>query len=59
MYTLLEQNGRTAQGVKQYVCDTEEDLVAIARHCDLGDCVLVLETDTVYMMNSKREWKEI
>lgn len=59
MYSLIEQNGRATNGVKQYACDTESDLQSIARYCTLGDAAIVVETGKVYMMNSEGKWVEI
>lgn len=45
--TLMAQNGRTAPGVKEYVCDTRDDLQMISTSCDLGDSAFVIEDGSI------------
>lgn len=59
MIKMTSQNGDVVFDVKEYVCDTSDDLVNLPRNCGMGSTCIVISTSEVYMMNSKREWTKI
>lgn len=59
MIKMTSQNGDVVFDVKEYVCDTPDDLVNLPRNCGMGSTCIVISTSEVYMMNSKREWAKI
>lgn len=59
MYKMTSQNGDVVYDVKEYVCDTPDDIVNLPRNCGMGSTCIVISTSEVYMMNSKGEWVKI
>ena len=55
---ILTQNGETTYGVNEYVIDSPEDLAKLP-HCAMGSAAICLSNGTVYMKDSKGQWKEI
>ena len=54
MYKLLNYSEASA-GIKEYVADTEADLVDIT-DCEMGSVCLVIDTKKMYMKNGSGEW---
>lgn len=60
MYGPMNQSGKTTAYCNEYFADTEADVALIPiKSCAPGTIVLVIETGSVYMLNSKREWKPV
>lgn len=58
MYKITVNDGDIAYGVKEMVCDTEADL-EILPDCAMGSTVIVIETGSVYIRNSRDEWVKL
>lgn len=59
MYKMTSQNGDVVYDVKEFVCDTPEDIANLPRNAGMGSTCVVISTSEVYMMNSKGEWVKI
>lgn len=59
MIKMTSQNGDVVYDVKEYVCDTPEDIPNLPQHCGMGSTCIVISTSEVYMMNSERKWIKI
>lgn len=59
MIKMTSQNGEIVYDVKEYVCDSPDDLPNLPRNCGMGSTCIVISTSEVYMMNSEREWSKI
>lgn len=60
MYSIFSNSGVTNYGVKNYVVDVEEDLQTInISTAEPGSQAFVIESSKLYMLNSKKEWKNI
>lgn len=56
---LLRQGGRVDYLYKEYYLDTEDELSKVPVHdCCPGSIAYIIETGKIYMLNSKKEWKE-
>lgn len=58
MYKILSNNGDTAHDIKEYACDTIDDLQLLPKHV-WGSTAFVISTSEVYMQNSQGEWVKI
>ena len=56
---LVRQGGRVDYNYKEYYLDTADELSNIpVNDCCPGSIAYIIATGTVYMLNSKKEWKE-
>ena len=58
MYKITSNDGEISYGVKEFVCDTPEDLKNLPL-CAMGSVAIVISTAEVYMFNSKKEWVKL
>lgn len=58
MYKITSSDGDIAYGVKEFACDTPEDLQALP-DCAMGSVAIVISTAEIFMMNSKKEWVKL
>lgn len=58
MYKITVNDGDVSYGVKEIVCDTEADLDGLP-DCAMGSTVIVIETGSVYIRNSRDEWVKL
>lgn len=58
MYSLISQSGKTAYGVKKYVCDTVADFNRLPVNKKAGSTAFIIETGAHYILNSEGEWKD-
>lgn len=58
MYKIISNDGDVAYGLKQFACDSPEDLKDLPS-CAMGSVVIVISTAEVYMINSKKEWVKL
>lgn len=58
MYKLTSNDGDVAYGIKEFVCDTPEDIQTLPS-CQMGSTCIVISTAEVYMLNSKKEWVKL
>lgn len=56
MFSIYEQSGHTAYGIKRFVCDTEADLQELSVDEKQGSSAYVIATGNIYFINSKGEW---
>lgn len=60
MYKLFSHEGETLYNIKEWVCDTEEDLNALLKNSmGMGSTAFVISTSELYMLNSEKEWVKI
>lgn len=58
MYKIMANDGDTSYGIKEYVCDTPEDIQNLPLS-NMGSTCIVISTGEVYMINSKKEWVKL
>lgn len=58
MYKITSNDGDIAYGVKEFVCDTPDDLKDLP-NCAMGSVAIVISTAEVFMLNSKKEWVKL
>ena len=58
MYKITSNDGDVAYGIKEFVCDTLDDLNTLPP-CQMGSAAIVIATAAVYMKNSKGEWVKL
>ena len=58
MYKITSNDGDVAYGIKEFVCDTLDDLNTLPP-CQMGSTAIVIDIATVYMKNSKGEWVKL
>lgn len=51
MYKITSNDGDVAYGLKEFVCDTLEDLKALPS-CSMGSVAIVISTAEVFILNS-------
>ena len=58
MVQLLKQGGRTDYNYKEFIVDTEADMVDIQLDEDIcaGSTCFIVSTGQVFMLNNKKEW---
>lgn len=59
MYNIMSNNGNIAHDIKEYCCDTLEDLKTLPTSSAMGSVCLVISTAEVYMLNSQKEWVKL
>lgn len=57
MYSLIKQNDDITYNLREYVCDTEEDIASLPRNCAPGSSAFVLATSTFQFLNSFQVWE--
>lgn len=58
MYKITSNDGDIAYGIKEFVCDTLEDLKDLPS-CAMGSVAFVIATAEIFMINSKKEWVKL
>lgn len=58
MYKITSNDGDVAYGIKEFVCDTLDDLNTLPP-CQMGSTAIVIAIAAVYMKNSKGEWVKL
>lgn len=58
MYNIIANNGNVAYGIKEFACDTAEDLTQLPE-CPIGSTAFIISTSEVYMINGNGEWVKI
>lgn len=58
MYKITSNDGDVAYGIKEFVCDTIDDLETLPS-CRMGSVAIIIATASVYMKNSKGEWVKL
>jgi hypothetical protein len=58
MYKITSNDGDIAYGVKEFACDTPDDLETLP-NCAMGSVAIVISTAEVFMLNSKKEWVKL
>ena len=59
MVNILSNSGHTGYGIKEFVCDTVDDIQDLPIDVKPGSAAFVISTGTVYMINSQGEWVEV
>ena len=59
MFTVIGNGGHTAYGIKEFVCDTIEDIDELPIDIAPGSTALVIDGTKVFMLNNQHEWKEL
>lgn len=58
-YKQMSTNGQVQYGIDEWVIDTKEDLKKLPARSAMGSSALCLADGSVYVKDSKGEWKEI
>ena len=59
MITKTSQSGHVAYGLLEFMIDTVDDLNHLPIDALMGSTAFCIETGSVYVLNSKGEWKEV
>lgn len=59
MITKISQSGHVAYGLQEFMIDTVKDLNQLPINIPMGSTAFCIETGSVYVLNGKREWKEV
>ena len=59
MINILSNSGHTGYGIKEFVCDTPDDIQDLPVDVKPGSSAFVISTGAVYMINSQGEWVEV
>ena len=59
MYKITKNNGHIAYDVKEFVLDTDDDLVDLPLDCGQGSTAFVISSKSMYILNSSREWVKL
>jgi len=58
MFKITRNDRDTAYGIKEFACDTVDDLKDLPK-CTMGSIAVVIEDASVYMINGNGEWVEL
>lgn len=58
MYNIIANDGDVAYSIKEFACDSVEDLKNLPR-CAMGSTAIVIATTEVYMKDSSGEWVKL
>ena len=59
MYNITSNDGDIAHGVKEFACDTVEDLKSLPE-CSMGSTAFIISTSEIYMYSAgQKEWVKI
>lgn len=58
MYKITSNDGDITYGLKEFACDTIDDLGTLPS-CQMGSVAIIIATAEVYMKNSKDEWVKL
>ena len=58
-YQMISTNGQTQYGIDEYVIDSPDDLETLPLRSKMGSTALCLSDGSVYVKDSKGQWKEI
>jgi hypothetical protein len=56
---ITDGGGHTIYGIKEYVVDKESDVKDLPTNAKAGSTAICIETSSVYMINSSREWVKL
>jgi hypothetical protein len=60
MQKLFSHEGEISYNIKEWVCDTVEDLVNLpSGSMAMGSTAFIISTSELYMLNSEGEWVKI
>lgn len=58
MYNIIANDGDVAYKIKEFACDTVEDLEKLP-NCAMGSTAIVIATTEVYMKDSSGKWVKL
>ena len=58
-YKMISTNGQVQYGVDEFIIDSPDDLEKLPKKSAQGSVALCTEDGSVYIKNSKGEWKAI
>ena len=58
MYKITKNDNDISYNVKEFVCDTVEDLQTLPK-CEMGSLAIVISEISVYLRNSAGEWVKL
>lgn len=59
MFNIVKQSDHATAYVTEFVADTEADVANLPTTVAPGSTCIVIDTSNVYMLNNKKEWKQI
>lgn len=59
MINLYKQDGDVLYGVKEFLLDSQDDVVNLPTNIKTGSTALVIPTGTLYMLNGHSQWIEV
>lgn len=59
MIAKMKTSGHTQYGVSEFIIDTPDDLDNLPINIPMGSTAFCISDSSVYMINSKGEWKKI
>jgi hypothetical protein len=58
MFKMTKSDSEIQYGVKEFVCDTIEDLKNLPR-CEMGSSAIILSESSVYVKNGAGKWVKL
>ena len=58
-WNMISTNGQVQYNISEFVIDSPDDLETLPKKCAQGSTALCIEDGSVYVKNSKGEWKEV
>ena len=58
MYKITKNDNDISYNVKEFVCDTVEDLQTLPK-CEMGSLAIVISEISVYLRNSAGKWVKL
>lgn len=58
MYKITKNDNDISYNVKEFVCDTVEDLQTLPK-CEMGSLAIVISEVSVYLRNSAGKWVKL
>ena len=59
MFNIVKQSDRATTYVTEFVADEEADVTNLPTTVAPGSTCIVIASSNVYMLNNKKEWKQI
>lgn len=59
MYKVIKQDNNIMYNIREYACDTPDDIENLPTNIEMGSICIVISTSEVYMLNSAKEWVKL
>lgn len=56
----ISENGKTSYGVREFMCDTADDVAKLPTTCAPGSTAIIInENQDVYILSGNRKWVKL